>query len=159
VILNKGKNKLFIWLAIYNRCWTADRLDKRGHPPACPLCDQAEETINHILVTCVCSRQVWCFVLQQLGYYNFARQDTTRFACWWSRTVRGLPASEKKGLNSFIILVAWEICKHRNNCVFNGTTPSMDDVLQAIASEGALWCLAGASKLRDLLSRAAVLGH
>jgi hypothetical protein len=70
-----------------------------------------------------------------------------------------LPASEKKGLNSFIILVAWEICKHRNNCVFNGTTPSMDDVLQAIASEGALWCLAGASKLRDLLSRAAVLGH
>jgi hypothetical protein len=40
-----------------------------------------------------------------------------------------------------------------------GATPSMADVLQAIASEGALWCLAGASKRRDLLSRAVELVH
>jgi len=30
--------KFFIWLAINNRCWTGDRLAKRGlpHPAACP---------------------------------------------------------------------------------------------------------------------------
>jgi hypothetical protein len=47
--------KFFVWLAINNQCWTADRLAKRGlpHLPACPLCDQAEENIQHILISCV----------------------------------------------------------------------------------------------------------
>ncbi|XP_039855235.1 uncharacterized protein LOC120713315 [Panicum virgatum] len=33
-----SKCKTFIWLAIRNRCWTADRLQKRGlsHPARCP---------------------------------------------------------------------------------------------------------------------------
>jgi hypothetical protein len=148
-------------LAINNRCWTADRLDKRGlqHPPTCPLCDQAQETINHILVTCVFSRQVWCLVLQRLGYSSFPTQVTARFANWWSRTVRGLPTNEKKGLNSLIILVAWEIWKHMNNCVFNGATPCLADVLRAIANESALWRLAGAARLRDLFTRTGLLMH
>lgn len=36
--------KFFLWLAVNNRCWTADRLAKRGlqHPAAYPLCDQSE---------------------------------------------------------------------------------------------------------------------
>ena len=35
--------------------------EKKGlsHPAACPLCDQAEETADHLLVVCVFSRQVW----------------------------------------------------------------------------------------------------
>lgn len=46
-----GKCKIFIWLAIRNRCWTADRLQKRGlpHPAQCPLCDQEGETVQHLL--------------------------------------------------------------------------------------------------------------
>jgi hypothetical protein len=41
--------KFFIWPAINNRCWTVDRLAKTGlpHPPSCPLCDQAGESIQH----------------------------------------------------------------------------------------------------------------
>ncbi|GJN06758.1 hypothetical protein PR202_ga24514 [Eleusine coracana subsp. coracana] len=44
--------KLFLWMAIMNRCWTADRLSRKGldHPEACPFCDQQEETIEHILL-------------------------------------------------------------------------------------------------------------
>ena len=40
------KCRVFIWLAVKNRCWMADRLAKRGlpHPGSCPLCDQAEKT-------------------------------------------------------------------------------------------------------------------
>lgn len=42
--------KLFLWLAVKNRCWTADWLSRGGllHPADCPLCDQEEE-IQHIL--------------------------------------------------------------------------------------------------------------
>ena len=56
-----GKCKMFLWLAIRNRCWTADRLVKRGlsHPDKCPLCDQEDETIQHLLTSCVVARQLW----------------------------------------------------------------------------------------------------
>jgi len=39
--------KFFIWLAIKNRCWMADRLAKRElpHPNVCPLCDQEQEIV------------------------------------------------------------------------------------------------------------------
>jgi hypothetical protein len=41
------KCNFFIWLAIQNRCWTADRHAHKGmsHPEKCHLCDQEEETI------------------------------------------------------------------------------------------------------------------
>ncbi|GJN07886.1 hypothetical protein PR202_ga25756 [Eleusine coracana subsp. coracana] len=42
-----GKCKLFLWLVVRNRCWTADRLQRRGlpHPTACVLCDQEAEDV------------------------------------------------------------------------------------------------------------------
>lgn len=52
--------KFFIWLVFHNRCWTVDRLAKRGlpHPDACQLCDQDDEDIHHLLAGCVFARQV-----------------------------------------------------------------------------------------------------
>jgi hypothetical protein len=57
--------KYFIWLAVLNRCWTSDRLARRGldHPDTCPLCDQADDTIQHLLVSCVFTRCIWFSVL------------------------------------------------------------------------------------------------
>jgi hypothetical protein len=53
--------KVFLWLASRNRCCTANRLSRRGlpHPAACPFCDQSEETLDHLLMGCVLSREVW----------------------------------------------------------------------------------------------------
>jgi hypothetical protein len=46
--------KFFIWLACLDRCWTRERLARRGLPHAtcCPLCDQSVETMAHILTGC-----------------------------------------------------------------------------------------------------------
>ncbi|GJM95649.1 hypothetical protein PR202_ga12415 [Eleusine coracana subsp. coracana] len=51
------KCKVFLWLTIQIWCRTADRLAKRGlpHPPKCPLCDQEDEDVQHLLTTCVVS--------------------------------------------------------------------------------------------------------
>jgi hypothetical protein len=44
-----------VWLVARDKCWTAIQLARQGlsHPERCPLYDQAEETINHLLVVCV----------------------------------------------------------------------------------------------------------
>ena len=56
-----AKCKLFLWLAIRNTCWTADRLARRGlpHPSDCPFCDQEEENIQYLLTTYVLARDFW----------------------------------------------------------------------------------------------------
>jgi hypothetical protein len=47
----------FHWLAALNRCWTEDRLARRGleHPDKCPLCDQrGGDHSTSFSVLCVC---------------------------------------------------------------------------------------------------------
>jgi hypothetical protein len=46
-------------LLLKKRCWTIDRLVKRGldHPEKCLLCDQEAETMDHLFVTCVFARE------------------------------------------------------------------------------------------------------
>jgi hypothetical protein len=47
---------------------TADCLQKRGlpHLAHCPLCDQEDKMVQHILTTCVFARQFWFNILQPL---------------------------------------------------------------------------------------------
>jgi len=55
------KWRFFLWLVAHNKCWTADRLARgrlpHPEPEQCPLCDQHDETINHILVSFISARQ------------------------------------------------------------------------------------------------------
>jgi hypothetical protein len=79
--------KFFLCLATRDRCWTADRLAKRGldHPVQCPLCDQEDETVHHLLISCVFSREVWfrIFSLVNLRQFSPTRADLV-FQDWWA---------------------------------------------------------------------------
>ncbi|WVZ75533.1 hypothetical protein U9M48_023578 [Paspalum notatum var. saurae] len=145
--------KFFIWLAILNRCWTSDRLAKRGlpHHPSCPLCDQADESIQHILMQCVVARELWFQVLQKINLHAVSPPEaSSRLTSWWSQSSRALPKDARKGFNSLVILVSWELWKHRNACVFEGVRPDVRAVLFAIVSKGQLCCRAGAVGLQEL---------
>uniref|UniRef100_A0A0E0KHN2 PB1 domain-containing protein n=1 Tax=Oryza punctata TaxID=4537 RepID=A0A0E0KHN2_ORYPU len=52
-----------------------------------------------------------------------------RRACWefewWSQSTKYRLKDVRKGLNSLVTLVVWEIWKHRTDCVFNGTSPNV----------------------------------
>lgn len=105
----------------HNRLWTADRLAKRNlpHPEAFPFCDQEDETIHYLLIGCVFACEVWTIILQLLGVMQLAPQPTAVcFSEWWRNTIATSPKEAHKGLNSLIILLAWELWKHRNVCVF-----------------------------------------
>jgi hypothetical protein len=147
-----SKCKFFIWRAIQNHCWTADRLARQGmsHLEKCPLCDQEEETIQHLLTRCVFSRQVWFAVLSPLEIRGATPcSNEQSFTQWWAKTAHKVKEC-KKGVNSLVILTAWVIWKHHNACVFEGTAPSISEVLRQFREEYQLWCLAGAKNLHDL---------
>ncbi|WVZ53201.1 hypothetical protein U9M48_004174 [Paspalum notatum var. saurae] len=128
-------------------------LAKRGlpHHPSCPLCDQADESIQHILMQCVVARELWFQVLQKINLHAVSPPEaSSRLTSWWSQSSRALPKDARKGFNSLVILVSWELWKHRNACVFEGVRPDVRAVLFAIVSEGQLWCRAGAVGLQEL---------
>jgi hypothetical protein len=105
----------FLWLAAHNRCWTADRLAKRGidHPFKCPLCDQEAETLDHLLVACVFSRDFWFKLLSQVGLQMVAPQPgSPSFMSWWEEVSGIVNGLVKKGLNSLIAMGAWIIWTH-----------------------------------------------
>jgi len=150
-----GKCKFFMWLVAHNRCWTADRLAKKGlaHPEKCPLCDQEEETINHLLLSCVFARQTWFEILLGLGLQVLSPQlEDPSFEEWWHKVSSKVSGQVQKGLNSTIILVAWSLWIHRNQCVFDGLHPNLNGLLFAIREELHLWGSAGARGISYLLA-------
>jgi hypothetical protein len=146
-----SKCKFFIWLVEHNRCWTADKLAKRGldHPEQCPLYDQQLETINHLLVLCVFTRQIWASLLQPVGMLELVPQLTDEaFEDWWrTSSLRVQEEEQRKGFNSLVVLGVWVIWKHRNLCVFDGTAPSVSAALLVAREEALLWTMARATGL------------
>jgi hypothetical protein len=140
---------------MHNRCWTTDRLAKRGlpHPSVCPLCDQEEETIQHLLISCVFAKHFWYLLLRRSGLPNLSSDNAlcSLEDYWWSRAVDKVPRDLQLGFNSLVILGAWSLWRHRNDCVFNGRSPSLASVLTLAGDELRMWCLAGAKGM-NLLS-------
>ena len=96
-----------MWLVAHNQCWTADRLARRGlpHPARCPLCDQEEENIQHLLIGCVFARQFWYSILHYAGLSVLAPQPSdTALNDWWRKVENCVDSEVRKGLNLFIIL-------------------------------------------------------
>ncbi|GJN41481.1 hypothetical protein PR202_gn00863 [Eleusine coracana subsp. coracana] len=78
--------------------------------------------------------------------------DDVNFEEWWSKVANRVSGDTRKGLNSIIILGAWTIWRHRNECVFNGKSPSVAAALIMAGNERDMWGLAGARALVALLA-------
>jgi hypothetical protein len=79
------EHKFFLWLAIQDRCWTNGRRFRHGltDDANCALCLQHDEEINHLLLSCVYSREVWFLMLSKLGYQQLAPVvEEAATSCW-----------------------------------------------------------------------------
>ena len=60
----------FAWEASWGKVMTLDQLKKRGRSLAnrCYLCEEEEETLNHLLVHCSKARMLWELILAIVGF-------------------------------------------------------------------------------------------
>jgi hypothetical protein len=123
--------KYFLWLAALDRCWTADRLAHRGleHPDKCVLCDQQDETIQHILLARVFLETFGSKCCLGLGYNGLLLGVRQHFQDWWLESELKVPKQFQKGFNSLVILVAWGLWKHRNAGVFDKSAHNVHKLL------------------------------
>lgn len=122
--------RFFAWLALRNMCWTPDRLARRGldHQERCPFYDQEEESMVHIMLQCIFTKEVWTSWILTSGstLVEWCNDKNESNLC-------------KKDIRALMILVMWELWKHRNRIVFEGATPSTKYVTKRIANEGRVW--------------------
>jgi len=146
--------KFFFWLVMHGRCWTADRRFRHGlqESNTCVICDQEAETMDHILLGCSFSREVWAAWVQRLHLQSLVLLQEQEAIQWWLSTRKRLPKMIRRSFDSLFFLIGWLLWKERNGRTFNreATSAAQMDVL--IHEEIDAWCLAGYKQLRSLLA-------
>ena len=98
------------------------------------MCDQEEEMINHVLLTCVFARSAWAVVCAVLGKPEWTptAQDSLHT---WLRDKQGTNNLPRKDLHTIFILMLWELWKHGNAIVFDGASPSREVLLGRVRTK------------------------
>lgn len=144
-----AKCKLHIWLVVRRRIWTADRMHRHGMEShtTCPLCDQEDETTDHIATGCVFARDVWFPALSSCGMAHLVPLHAPGLIDWWPDSRAVLPILARKGFDSIVLLVVWMLWKELNRRVFERAAVDSRELCSRIASEARLWKLSGAAGL------------
>lgn len=83
-----------------------------------PFCDQEEETMEHLLVGCVFTRQVWTLLFHPLKLEALIPSPfEARFHIWWRKAVNSVPEELRKGLNTLIIMFFGSLETQESMCV------------------------------------------
>lgn len=113
--------KFFAWLAIQKT-----RLDSRQvatqriivvtprRPERCVLCDQEEETAQHLLISSVASRQIWFHILSTTSHGGIVPSISIQLEEWWTSARAATPRDLKRGFDGLVVLVIWLIWTERN---------------------------------------------
>jgi hypothetical protein len=148
------KAKHHAWLALQNRLWTADRLEKRGWSNCglCPLCKQVMESTNHLFVHCRFTVRVWELQKEWLGIHGIHPRQWAGLSIkdWWSLLASGA-SPHRKALATLTLLTVWEIWNERNARVFRNKSAPTFVILDKIKCEARLWVLAGAKNLGSIM--------
>lgn len=125
------------WLLVQSKILTADNMLARNWAcnPVCPLCDQEQETPQHLCLHCVYAREVWFLVthwsegLIQPPIQGMSVEE------WWNTSLQGQPKEKGRRVAALLIYTAWNIWKERNRRVFEGITANPNRVLACIKEE------------------------
>jgi len=150
----EDKHRFFAWLLVQCKLLTADKLIKRNWPcnPICPLCDQLEETAEHMCLHCVFAQEVWLLVSNWTeGQVKLPVPGTT-IQEWWNNSMQGLGKKDKQRMAALMIYTSWNVWKERNRRIFQGVAVLPSRILALIKEEMKLRELACGRRQSNLVS-------
>lgn len=117
------------------------------HNPACLLCAQTLETMQHLLVHYLFARDIWHEVMPWFRASSRGPDPGETLIDWWLETKQRTSKERRKGLASTVLLTSWMIWKHRDACTFSKAQPNDRTLLSDILLEGCAWVRARAAGL------------
>lgn len=99
--------KFFFWLVMHGRCWTADMRFHHGIQDSntCIICDQEAETMDHILLGCSFSCEVWESWIRRLHLQNDILVREGVAMEWWLHNRKIIPKPIRRGFDSLFFLI------------------------------------------------------
>jgi len=129
------KISVFLWLVCKKRILTWDNLKRRGMigPSRCVLCNNAEETMSHLLDGCPFTSDLW-----DKGAQLFRRTDRKRgqpdsTILQWGEDPFSNPILNRLWL-TFPSFLVWSVWKERNRRIFELKSRSSHDIWSRIRS-------------------------
>jgi hypothetical protein len=104
------KCKFFAWLALHDQCWTSRRLHRHGLKVSdtSALGTQEVETLDHLLIDGVFSRETWLRTLEHILLPHLTPNQPISLATWWCSARKLVAKARRKGFDDFVWLVALE---------------------------------------------------
>jgi hypothetical protein len=96
------------------------------------MCDQLPETIDHILLGCCFSKEVWHLCLNRLCLQDFVTVNEEHVMSWWIQNRKGVLKVLRRGFDSLFLLVGWTLWKERNARTFDAVATSPSQLLTKI---------------------------
>lgn len=149
--------KIFSWLAVHEKCLTADNLQAKGVPcnPVCSLCHIEQESTVHLMANCSFARTLWDLVLDHCNLPPSLRPlgVIQSLAGWWQMTTNQLPPHQRKAWCSVVQLTWWILWKERNDRIFRHQAALPPAVFCKFRAELLLWHQAGRTRAAALAGR------
>lgn len=148
------KVKFFFWIALHGRLWTVERRKRHGlqDDDDCSLCKQVPEHADHLLCSCVFTREIWHRILLKVELHLPSPTQDDTLLDWWLRTRTLLTDPMRRAFDSLTFLVSWMIWKERNRRTFDGVSSTTTMVIGLILGEANEWLAAGFRGLATLLA-------
>lgn len=124
--------KFFAWLLTKERIHCRTNLQHKSivDDATCEVCKGAPETVDHIFSGCPFVHSFWASI-------GWAPQHIAPCKNIWLSSPPGHVAT--RILHPALLLICWEIWKHRNDVVFNALPPSIPRLTAAIKGAAKDW--------------------
>jgi len=127
------KIKLFMWVVYHRKILTWDNIRKRGvqGPSRCLLCEDQEETLEHLLNNCIFTSWLWDLFVVIFQQSDRDIRSIISTLINWRKNF-----SDNEILNSAWALVPsfiiWNVWKERNKRIFKGEKKPPQHLLELI---------------------------
>ncbi|OEL37464.1 hypothetical protein BAE44_0001517, partial [Dichanthelium oligosanthes] len=137
--------RFFFWLVLHDRCWTSDRLHRHGlrNNASCAFCCQHDESIDHLLLGCVFSREVWFQTLLRAGWQHLVPALEDSLPNWWLLARKKVTKMRRKTFDSLCLLLSRQLWLEQNNRVFRNGVRLPGLLVGVILEQTSLWSKAG----------------
>ncbi|XP_022004448.1 uncharacterized protein LOC110902012 [Helianthus annuus] len=103
----------------------------------CVLCEEGEETVDHVFSGCGFSTGVWDIVSKWCGipnYFTFSLKDVMEL-----HNVQGISTTHKEIVRGVIIASCWRLWKARNEFIFENKVLKVVEIVADIKALTYLW--------------------
>ena len=117
------------------------------------LCAQLPETIDHLLICCSFSRDIWFRLLRKFGWEAVTLDpQVNNLAIWWIAARKRIPKENRRCFDSLVVLTCWLLWKERNDRTFDRRVRTIDNVLTWVGDEILAWFQEGFKHLHPAIA-------